>query len=254
MRNGGIDYVSDPSSAHFSDAPIPKLVRELIQNSLDAKEDGLPGPVAVTFSETRVDRNIVGGAAFGRHLQSCLDRAHEDNRPGIAEFYANALTVIGQRSIPCLKVQDAGTAGLNDARWKALVEQEGAVSKAGGAPGGSFGIGKNAILNVSDLQTVFYSTRLVEGRKGRVEKLQGKATLTGHPDPDGSGTDLQHIGFYSQEGTAPVMGTSIPKFFRLDESGTGVFIIGFNPHSSDWVNQVVTSVIENFFTPFTTSC
>ena len=247
MRNGGIDYVSDPSSAHFSDAPIPKLVRELIQNSLDAKEGGLPGPVAVTFSETRVDRNIVGGAAFGRHLQSCLDRAHEDNRPDIAEFYANALTVIGQRSIPCLKVQDAGTAGLNDARWKALVEQEGAVSKAGGAPGGSFGIGKNAILNVSDLQTVFYSTRLVEGRKGRVEKLQGKATLTGHPDPDGSGTDLQHIGFYSQEGTAPVMGPSIPKFFRLDESGTGVFIIGFNPHSSDWVNQVVTSVIENFF-------
>ena len=247
MRNGGIDYVSDPSSAHFSNAPIPKLVRELIQNSLDAKEDGLPGPVAVTFSETRVDRDLVGGAALGRHLQSCLDRSHEDNRPGIAEFYANALTVIGQRSIPCLKVQDAGTAGLNDARWKALVEQEGAVSKAGGAPGGSFGIGKNAILNVSDLQTVFYSTRLVEGRKGRVEKLQGKATLTGHPDPDGSGTDLQHIGFYSQEGTAPVMGTSIPKFFRLDESGTGVFIIGFNPHSSDWVNQVVTSVIENFF-------
>ena len=68
MRNGGIDYVSDPSSAHFSDAPIPKLVRELIQNSLDAKEDGLPGPVAVTFSETRVDRNIVGGAAFGQDL------------------------------------------------------------------------------------------------------------------------------------------------------------------------------------------
>ena len=87
----------------------------------------------------------------------------------------------------------------------------------------------------------------MEGRKGRVEKLQGKATLTGHADPDGSGADLQHIGFYSQEGTAPVMGTSIPKFFRLDESGTGVFIMGFNPHSSDWVNQVATSAIENFF-------
>ena len=246
-RNGGIDYVSDPSSAHFSDAPIPKLVRELIQNSLDAKEDGLPGPVVVTFSETRVDRDIVEGAALGRHFQSCMDRAHEDNRPGIAEFYANALNVIGQRSVPCLKVQDTGTTGLNDARWKALVAQEGAVSKAGGAPGGSFGIGKNAVLNVSDLQTVFYSTRLVEGRKGRVEKLQGKATLTGHPDPYGSGADLQHIGFYTQEGTAPVMGTSIPKFFRLDGSGTGVFIIGFNPHSSNWVNQVVTSVIENFF-------
>ena len=87
----------------------------------------------------------------------------------------------GEDDIPCLKVQDTGTVGLNSARWKALVVQEGAVSKGGGAPGGSYGIGKNATLNVSDLQTVFYSTRLVEGRKGLVTKLQGKATLTGHP-------------------------------------------------------------------------
>ena len=39
-RNGGIDFVTDPSSAHFSDAPITKLVRELLQNSLDAKDTG----------------------------------------------------------------------------------------------------------------------------------------------------------------------------------------------------------------------
>ena len=79
-----------------------------------------------------------------------------------------------QRDIPCLRVQDTGTMGLNDARWKALVLQEGAVSKGGGAPGGSYGIGKNAVLNVSDLQTVFYSTRLIEGRKGLVTKLRGE--------------------------------------------------------------------------------
>ena len=98
----------------------------------------------------------------------------------MVDIYTNALSVIAKRDIPCLKVQDKGTMGLNDARWKALVTQEGAVSKGSGAPGGSYGIGKNAILNVSDLQTVFYSTRLVEGRKGLVTKLQGKATLTGH--------------------------------------------------------------------------
>ena len=78
MRNGGIDYVSDPSSAHFSDAPIPKLVRELIQNSLDAKEDGLracepdqvpahPGPaVSVLFS---------GSTMFWSAAKRCNRRA-----------------------------------------------------------------------------------------------------------------------------------------------------------------------------------
>ena len=246
-RHGGIDYVNDSSSAHFSDAPIAKLVRELIQNSLDAKHDSFAKPVAVKFSETSVNRGLIGGAILRRHLQSCLDRAKNDDRQDMADAYTNALSVIKRGRIPCLKVQDTGTVGLSSGRWKALVVQEGAVSKGGGAPGGSYGIGKNAILNVSDLQTVFYSTRLVEGRKGLVTKLQGKATLTGHPDPAGSGDDLQHIGFYSHKTDGPIMGKDIPEFFRLAETGTGVFIMGFNPHASDWVDQMATAVIENFF-------
>ena len=165
----------------------------------------------------------------------------------MAAVYTNALSVIKRRDIPCLRVQDTGTMGLNDARWKALVLQEGAVSKSGGAPGGSYGIGKNAVLNVSDLQTVFYSTRLIEGRKGLVTKLEGKATLTGHPDPEGSDDDLQHIGFYGLQQDGPIMGKEVPEFFRLTETGTGVFVMGFNPHSSNWVEQVATAVIENFF-------
>ena len=100
---------------------------------------------------------------------------------------------------------------------------------------------------MSDLQTVFYSTRLVEGRKGLVTKLQGKATLTGHADPGGSDDDLQHIGFYSLQEDGPMMGRDVPEFFQLAETGTGVFIMGFNPHSSGWVDQVATAVIENFF-------
>lgn len=247
LRNGGIDYVNDPSSTHFSDAPIAKLVRELIQNSLDAKHDGFDEPVAVTFSETSIRRGLIGGTSLQRHLQSCLDRAIDDDRADMVDAYTTALTVIKRRDIPCLKVQDTGTMGLNEARWKALVIQEGAVSKGSGAPGGSYGIGKNAILNVSDLQTVFYSTRLVEGRKGLVTKLQGKATLTGHSDPNGPNDDLQHIGFYSIKEGRPIMGRKIPDFFQLAETGTGVFIIGFNPHSSDWVDQVTTAAIENFF-------
>ena len=247
-RNGGIDYVNESSSAHFSDAPIPKLVRELIQNSLDARQDGLSEPVTVTFTETSVKRGLIGAAGLQHHLQSCLDRAEEEDREDMVEVYANALSVVRKREIPCLAVRDTGTMGLNDARWRALVLQEGGISKGGGAPSGSYGTGKNAVLNVSDLQTVFYSTRIVEGRKGRTDRLQGKATLTGHMDPSGSGEDLQHVGFYADKDGNPVIGNrNIPEFFRLDDVGTGVYIMGFNPQSSDWVDQITTSVIENFF-------
>ena len=247
-RNGGIDYVNESSSAHFSDAPIPKLVRELIQNSLDARQDGLSEPVTVTFTETSVKRGLIGAAGLQRHLQSCLGRAKDDDRDDMVEVYDNALSVIGKREIPCLAVRDTGTMGLNDARWKALVLQEGGISKGSGAPSGSYGTGKNAVLNVSDLQAVFYSTRIVEGRRGRIDRLQGKATLTGHMDPNGSGEDLQHVGFYADRDGSPVVGNrNIPEFFRLDDVGTGVYIMGFNPQSSYWVDQVATSVIENFF-------
>lgn len=246
-RNGGIDFVSDPSSAHFRDHPIPKLVRELVQNSLDAKDGGSDGPVTITFSELQVKQEQIAGADLERHLQSCYDRALTDDREDLARIYENAIKVLKQRTIPCLKVQDTGTEGLDESRWKALVVQEGAVSKSGNAPGGSYGIGKNAVLNVSDLNTVFYSTRYVAPRKGRVDKVQGKAVLTGHPDPHGSGDDLQHIGFYVDQNGTPIMGRAVPDFFQLDKTGTAVFIMGFNPHSSDWINKVATSVIENYF-------
>ena len=177
-RNGGIDFVSDPSSTHFSDAPIPKLVREVVQNSLDAKDDGFDDPVVVEFSETSVSPSLIGGESLEPHIAACFDRAASDGRAGAMAVYKRALEAIRQRNIRCLKAQDTGTVALDDARWNALVTQEGAVSKLGAAPGGSYGIGKNAALNVSDLQTVFYSTRYVAGRKGRVVTNAGQ----GHVD------------------------------------------------------------------------
>ena len=246
-RNGGIDYVSDPSAAHFSDAPVPKLVREMIQNSLDAMDDGFTDPVVVSFTETSVNRASVGGKDLQDHIARCAERAGSDGRFDLMSFYSAATQAAQSRRWRCLRIQDAGTLGLDDARWNALVGQEGAIQKPGAAPGGSYGIGKNAVLNVSDVLTVFYSTRYVAGKRGRVEKMQGKATLMGHPDPKGSGEDLQHIGFFTSPDGSPIEGREIPEFFRLDETGTGVYVMGFNPRTSDWVGEVVRAVIENFF-------
>ena len=103
------------------------------------------------------------------------------------------------------------------------------------------------MLNVSDLRTVFYSTRYIQRREGRVEKLQGKATLMDHPNPQDKSESLQHVGFYSMPHGEAVLTTQIPDFFRLDGVGTGVFIMGFNPRSNDWTREVTAAVIENFF-------
>ena len=246
----GPEYVAEPSSAYFSDSPIPKLVREVIQNSLDAKDRAFDDPVTVKFSEIQVPRKRIGGEALSDHLKSCLARAYELGRPGPIDAYRNALKTAGSARIRCLKIQDAGTTGLVGPHWDALVRQEGAVNKADASAGGSYGIGKNAALNVSDLQTVFYGTRYIAGRRGRIDLLQGKATLMAHPAPKGAAVILQHIGFYAAPDGEPITGRrAMPSCFELDEPGTGVFIMGFNPHSEgdSWVSDVARAAAENFF-------
>ena len=242
-----MDYANDPSSAYFSDAPIAKLVREIIQNSLDAKESGLTTPVKVKFSEKKIKRGLIGSSDLEEHILSCLNRAKVSNWSKLQKVYDTALQTLNQRKIRCLQIVDSGTTGLKDDHWAGLVHREGAVEKSGGAPGGNFGIGKNAVFNVSDLQTVFYSTRYLNGRRGRVEKLQGKATLMNHVAPDDTKEDLQHIGFYKDSNGEPLLGRDIPSFFRLDEPGTGVFVMGFNPRSDSWVEEITSAVIESFF-------
>ena len=253
-NNGGIEVIQDPSSFHFSNAPIVNVVREVIQNSIDAREDGLDR-VTIKFIESEVPSSLIGVYELKSHLFQCLARAKQEERASIQAVYEHALNIADQDSIRCLKIQDTGTTGLRDASWDALVLQEGSVKKNTNAsvPGGSYGIGKNAVLTVTDLMTVFYSTRYVQGRKGRVEKLQGKATLMAHQDPqfteDESGRHyLQHVGFYRMPDQQPITGTKeVPPFFKLDETGTAIFIIGFNPRSAEWLKDLKSAVISNFF-------
>lgn len=228
---------------------MPKLVREVLQNSLDAKESGIYEPVAVKFQSTRIDRRLIGAAQLYKHLTACLKRAKTEHySPSLIRFYENACKALKSDTVSCLSITDSQTTGLSNSRWNALVVQEGSVQKSSvGAPGGSYGIGKNAVFNVSDIRTVFYSTRYVNGREGRVEKMQGKATLMSHPSPDNEGEDVQHIGFYAAQNGEPLLTTEIPDFFRLEEPGAGVFVMGFNPRSSDWLNDVARAVVENFF-------
>ena len=249
-RNGGVEIINDPSSAFFKDNPIPKLVREVIQNSLDAKESGITSPVCVTFSDVQIERQLIGATQLFRHLTACLQRALDEERSeSIRSLYEGAVETLKSSHIRCLQITDTNTTGLSGKRWDALVTQEGSVEKSNaGAPGGSFGIGKNAVFNVSDIQTVFYSTQYVDRRKGRVDLLQGKATLMAHQNPEDPSESLQHTGFFTDADGLPMEGRrNISPPFQLEEPGTGVHIMGFNPRVADWVGDIVRAVLRNFF-------
>ena len=157
----GAEYgFGDAAAAHFRANPMAHLVREMIQNSMDAKVDGLYEPVRVVFKKIEIPTNVIGGDSLRPHLDACLALARERRQAETATAYANALEALDRPTVSCFCVVDSGTTGLVDDNWKALIIQEGVAHKNRPASGGLNGIGKNAVFNVSDLQTVMYSTRL----------------------------------------------------------------------------------------------
>ena len=246
-QNGAQYGFRDAAASHFKADPISYLVRETIQNSLDAKVQDLYEPVLVRFESVEIPTTIVGSESLHPHITACLALAEQKQDSGALRAYSKASEMLSQPTVPCLSIIDSGTTGLVDESWDALVMQEGIVHKTTAAPGGSNGIGKNAVFNVSGLRTVFYSTRYLARRKGREEKLQGKARLISHPDQTGSFSNLQHIGFYRTDEGEPLKGREIPKEFRLKDNGTGVFILGFDPQLEDWGRAAAAAVVDNFF-------
>lgn len=243
---GIIQGYNNAGAEHFKQDPIGKLVRETIQNSLDAHEDGLEA-VIVEIKQSGIDREYIGADELKLHLQRALERTCETGQVEGQEDYRKALTVIEGQTIPCLSIIDRNTTGLQGRKWRSLIYEEGTPEKetSGGVAGGSFGIGKNAPYNIANLHTVIYSTRYTDGKRGRVERMTGRAQLVSHYDPNGQDM-LQHIGFYTSEDGAAIEGPDIPMPFRLTEPGTGLWIVGFTP-GRNWQASAVRATMNNFF-------
>lgn len=248
VNDDGVVYgFVNAAAEHFRSDPMNHLVREAVQNAMDAKLEGLVQPVHVAFVESEVSTSAIGGDSLRPHVESCLALAKSEGQDEAIIAYTRGLEALEQATVNCLSIIDSGTTGLVDDRWNALVIQEGVVRKNQPNSGGSYGIGKNAVFNVSDLQTVMYSTRYIARRVGREERLQGKSRLIAHTAPWESDTQLQHMGFYRTQSKQPLRGRQIPVPFKLADTGTGVFVLGFNPHCGNWAKAAVDAVLENFF-------
>lgn len=248
---GGIAHGFNDSGKEFFKADIMEhVVREIMQNSLDAKDTRHPDrPVVVTLKEIGLAREAVGADSLAGHMRESLRAVQAQKSRKGESFYKNALKVLKKPLIPTLAVVDENTTGLGGPRWGALVYREGTPSKDGAAAGGSFGIGKNAPYAASSLGLVCYSTRYLD--RQRVEWFIARCKLVAHADPEDGHTELQHVGFGTSKGFdgsrfPPVVGRDIDRVFRLKGSGTGIFIVGFDGRRG-WEDAAVRSTARSFF-------
>jgi hypothetical protein len=183
-----------------------------------------------------------------------LNAASDDKE---REFFRQARRLLSQPKIKVLRIADYSTKGLQGPPDKAgtpfhsLLKGAGVSSKESDTSGGSFGIGKNAVFAVSDLQAVFYSTIYNEMENGPTFAAQGKVRLVSHEDA--SGQARRATAYWGEaEGYKAVRSIDhVPSWMRRSEVGTSIFSAGFREEDS-WAERIAYSLLSNFFTAIET--
>lgn len=249
---GGRDVgPNDPVDEKFKGQPYYSIVRESIQNSLDAVEDDNK-PVKVEFSFFDINRNDFPGLFdIERNIKQCQAYYQDnDNAERIFKdmlYYLNGNVAGKKRSnLSCLKIADYNTVGMrydeNDTKspFYAFLLAGGVSAKSQGA-GGSFGFGKGAYYTLSPIKTIIVSTRTTSNDVF----FEGSTILTTHKNENNE--KLTAYGYYDNNHGEPIQTEeSIPEIFRRTEPGTDINIIGLwdEPKRK---RLMIKSVLNNFW-------
>ena len=231
----------------FKKDPVASLAREICQNSIDAKA-GIE-PVLVQFKSFVLKKESIPNVErVIKEIESCIN--HWQEQTDIRDELKQMLEAISNNEIHCLRISDFNTIGLdgvdsNDmntpfyllTKGSGVTDKYGAVSK-----GGSKGIGKFASFVASSFNTVFYSTLNKAGKRGYLgicklcsSSMEGTDELT------------QGTGYFSDDdkNTAIQESFSLDKDFNRSETGTDIFILGFDD-DDNWINDIITKVLDSF--------
>ena len=254
---GATEGPNDPGIAQFTGDRMGALVRELLQNSIDARAGD--APVIVDFeivdapiASLAIDelRDAIEASIASEASESNDDKHREQFRRG------SKLLDAAQKSgtIQCLAVTDRNTTGASDRygerdRWHNLTKSKGKSVKDTQGAGGSFGIGKHSAFAVTDLRTVFYSTAYQDGGK-LARRFIGKAILVSHRIGN---NHHGATGYLANSWAAkPLEDGDVPsvKPFRLDKPGTAAIIPGFKVDGRNrgrWGREAIETVLTHFF-------
>ena len=143
---------NDAGISSFTGDRIGSMTREIIQNSLDAKDSNSEGqPVIIEFKTFDVLREeFPDKESLLIALKKSYNEVNKLNDPRYKKFFSDSINIINQKTIPFLRISDFNTCGLlgvtekGNSPWHYLVKSQG-ISDKGKTDGGSFGIGKNAV-------------------------------------------------------------------------------------------------------------
>lgn len=244
---GDTDGLNNSMIEHFTGNYNYFLAREIIQNSLDAKVKGITSnlPVKVTFKLEYLSKSQFPGCEQLIKTIEAAKQFWKQYHKETIDFLDNAKKCLESNDIPCLRISDFNTTGLNgndddmQGGWFNLVRSTGASSKRGGE-GGSFGIGKGAPFAASDVRTVFYSTK----NEKQISIFQGKAELVSFKDEK---NDVKRgVASFGMGQTSVREPALIPNGFWRQIQGTDIIVAGYKV-TPDWIEDLLKSILRNFW-------
>lgn len=255
----GLKHVGPTHGEHLAPrGVVDPLVRESIQNSLDATDEGSLKPSQVVFTLGEADPRLAGRFFDGlrRHLQTePVPRSLPEGLPAANEpirFLAvEDFNTRGLEGDPDRWEQTNGDGSKNHffRFWHKVGQYEGDVKRRG-----SWGVGKVVFSNASRIRTFFGLTVRPNDQN---PLLMGEASLVIHKLPGEK--EFRHwYGYYacsaSNEGwtvPSPIRDvTTISDFsesFSIDRRSAGLsVIVPFLRESVD-LNELARSVVDNYF-------
>ena len=242
-QNSTIVGINDAGIETFTSNMNRSLVRETIQNSLDAALTDNKEPITVEFDLFELPREQYPDLGnFQNAIIKCRDS--NKNEPDAFNFFNNASGILGDDTISVLRISDHNTKGLGGSDtcakgtdWSRLVKESGSSNKGEGS-GGSFGIGKSAAFACSDLRTVFYSSL---DKVGLISNI-GVARVVSFEDEVLGWTT--GVGYYSDDNKFVAIHelADFDKNYKRTDSGTDIYVMGMHKtddFSRDFINAVL---------------
>ena len=240
-----------------SDDPI----REIIQNSMDAVLDtDYPVSIEIELLSWQF-KDIPGHEVIRRAMRAIIDQNNDDK---LAKWRETLSDYLKKDHINVLRISDYNTTGLSG--WDhqkgttafSLLQAEG-TSHGDRARGGSFGFGKYAPFNMSDLRMIFYNSLNTDGEfifAGKsifpsFSDLQAK----NNPDKDGLGNygHIHNLKNHNYPSSSAIRDPDqIPKPWSTQRQGSGldIYIIGYPLKQSggqSWHHKILHSSIFSFW-------
>lgn len=247
----------DASFNPFSGHEVRCLVREYIQNSLDAaqkidEEHYKRVRVDFTFGELECSQYPALIQSLLGRLKACSERCQELSQA--KDTFKSKYEYLKSRyngKLGFLKVSDYNTTGMDyiddditPSAFDSCVQSSSASFKQDGRAGGSQGLGKTVGFVNSKINAVYYST--MHDETGHTFG-EGVVKLNSHVFEDETGIKCLYdpVAFYNKDGH-PNSKDEIPVVFRRDVPGTDAFVLGME-ETEECVKKMKEELIRSFF-------